>query len=398
LVKVNTTAVCGNDPSATTYNGTAQIRFGFVPYSANVRVGRLLPTSYLADYWAYDSRTYSSSTGRWTYQPVTFNVSGLKNGSNWNTTVNLPIGAAGTNMAVTWDGCIEERSTYQISSNPPTNADFDPIPTTANDLNIDMLPSGSSTTVGSTSWKTYWGPMLDDAVYPRYQENCTTSRFGITTCSFDTNTPVLAATTPNNTPSTTSYSCPVASRTLQTYTTASPFESYVNSLASGGTTYHDIGMLWGARFISPTGMFASGAGNCTAAAANCTDNLTNIQRHVIFMTDGSMNACKVDYSAYGLNWWDRRQLSYAPVDRASATDTCGDGDVSRVNNARLQAICKAIKNMNITLWVISYGNGTMANLQSCATPGKYYDASSSSDLIAQFQQIASAISELRLTN
>jgi len=57
LLKVNTTEVCGaNDPTATSYIGTAQLRIGFVPYTVNVNVGRLLPNSYLANSWSYQTR------------------------------------------------------------------------------------------------------------------------------------------------------------------------------------------------------------------------------------------------------------------------------------------------------------------------------------------------------
>jgi Flp pilus assembly protein TadG len=66
LLKVNTGEDCSIpegeeggpqvDPSATEYDGTAQIRFGFVPYAVTVNVGRLLPHDRLADNWLYQTR------------------------------------------------------------------------------------------------------------------------------------------------------------------------------------------------------------------------------------------------------------------------------------------------------------------------------------------------------
>ena len=57
-------------------------------------------------------------------------------------------------------------------------------------------------------------------------------------------------------------------------------ESYVQSLTPVGSTYHDIGMIWGARMLSTGGVFADGCE--TFNAMPCT-------RHIIFMTDGQMD-------------------------------------------------------------------------------------------------------------
>jgi tRNA:m(5)U-54 methyltransferase len=58
--------------------------------------------------------------------------------------------------------------------------------------------------------------------------------------------------------------------------------------------------------------------------------------------------------------------------------------------------------LNITLWVVSFGNGVsetaITNLENCATSGKFYNASSSADLLNNFRSIANDISQLRLTN
>ena len=172
--------------------------------------------------------------------------------------------------------------------------------------------------------------------------------------------------------------------------TSAEIAAYVDGLQVGGHTYHDIGMVWGARFISPTGIFAS--------ENAATPSGQPIQRHIVFMTDGDTNTSTTNYSAYGITWWNRKQTSYAP----SGTNT------DDIVNARLTALCTAIKNQNITLWVVSYGGGTVAStetrLQNCATtpnaPGvantHYFNATDTTTLIAKFQQIASEIADLRL--
>lgn len=383
LQKVNTTAVCGNDPTATTYTGTAQIRMGFVPYSINVNVGGLLPSSYMVDNWNYQSRVPNFNSGgnftSWTYQQRSVDVSSLKSGS---TSVTLNTGTRGANQSATWNGCIEERKTVQITGTP-ANSDWNPIPSAAYDMDINLIPSTSDD-------NTRWAPQLTNSVYRRYTRSCgwysctdTPSTDPVTVAKNDTLEDMYGVTNPV---------CPVAAKRLQSWNTASPFETYVNSLSATGNTYHDIGMLWGARLVSPIGMFSGGKGNCTAVAANCTDNLTNIQRHVIFMTDGDTNAINTDYMAYGISSWDQRQTNYNP------SNTVMNGLV----NTRLQGLCAALKNMNVTVWVISYGpdiNATTgSNLSNCASSGKYFPATDSTALLNQFKQIAAAISALRLTN
>src|SRR3546814_4366782 len=58
------------------------------------------------------------------------------------------------------------------------------------------------------------------------------------------------------------------------------FEDYVESLQPLGGTYHDVGMVWGARLLSPTGLFADE--NATAP------NELPLSRLIVFMTDGAM--------------------------------------------------------------------------------------------------------------
>ncbi|OJY64407.1 MAG: hypothetical protein BGP16_02475 [Sphingobium sp. 66-54] len=473
LLRVNTTEVCGNDPTATSSTTTAQIRMGFVPYSVNVNVGKLLPNAFLADDWAYDSRRYgwdgvtydtnnsasnwtyvsgsavtgnryegtcpsntksssdvtsptttttapdgtittsytitrtttgmeyeSSTSGGWnnrkyyctattytnyqerqvnstvksphyayTYERRTLNVSGLKaGGDTWNNSIPLDVGTAGATTNVVWKGCIEERHTYQNTDGTPGD-EWSPVPAEALDMNIDLVPTATST------YNSFWGPLLNGATWARYNwgySNCTKS--GRTTSSVDTSCNASSS----------SVACPTEARKLTTYNTPGPFESYVNSLSTGGNTYHDIGMLWGARLMSPTGIFASENAFTPAGRA--------IQRHLIFMTDGDTNTTNTDYSAYGIGYYSRLQ----------AQGNLSDTQMDNMTDARTAALCTAIKNMNITLWVISYGSGvgtaTETRLENCASPGRYYKASDGAALIARFRQIASEISELRLIN
>jgi Flp pilus assembly protein TadG len=70
VARLNTTESCsGGDPSGGT-GDQVQIRFGFMPYATNVNVGKLLPTSYFANSWPYQSREAEWNTSSSTsYRP-----------------------------------------------------------------------------------------------------------------------------------------------------------------------------------------------------------------------------------------------------------------------------------------------------------------------------------------
>jgi Flp pilus assembly protein TadG len=317
--------------------------------------------------------TNTNFTG-WTYQPVTFNVSGLKDtGTNsWRSALQLPIGTDGTNTTVNWSGCIEERQTFRGPDSDPSD-DWDPIPSTALDMDIDLVPTKSNVA-------SQWGPMLPSVIWQRYLVN-TDGSGNKSRSSTRTTSNIWVGKDDGVSMPTVGESCPTAAKKFQTWT-ASDFRNYVNSLTTGGYTYHDIGLLWGARIMSPTGIFAE---------LNAPKNMT-IERHMVFMTDGETNVVNDDYSAYGVHWYDRRQT---PTGTAPT-----NSQLIAMTDARTAALCNAIKNRNINLWVVSYGDvnsATNDRLKACATPGKFFQATSVASLVSNFKEIAAKISALRLT-
>ena len=181
------------------------------------------------------------------------------------------------------------------------------------------------------------------------------------------------------------YVCPTAARKLQTWPNVGDFEDYVDGLVANGGTYHDIGLLWGARLASPTGLFAT--------ENALTPDGGEIQRNIIFMTDGDTHTATKDYAAYGIGWFDRRQTDPATTPTIPLLDDQVD--------ARFNTLCKKIKNTNsFTLWVIAFGDvttDTETKLTNCATSGRYFRAKKDSELQAAFKSIADQISMLRLT-
>ncbi len=302
----------------------------------------------------------------WTYKPVEFDVSDLKNenANAWNNSVSLPLGTNGASTNVNWTGCIEERKTERVMDSDPSD-NWNPIPEEALDMDIDLVPDASDP-------ETLWGPLLPGAVWLRKDSSG--------------NRIVASRTTTSTQDNANGTNCPVAARFYQAWS-SDGYKNYVNSLTTGGNTYHDIGLLWGARLMSPSGIFAD----------QTAPEDTVIQRHMVFMTDGDTVTSDSNYSPYGVHWYDRRQSD--PATAPSSTF------LSNNVNARTVALCQAIKNKNITLWVVSYGGvggninaTTTARLSACASDGHFLEANSVSQLANTFKGIASEISNLRLTN
>jgi Flp pilus assembly protein TadG len=344
----------------------------------------------------------------WTYQPVMINISGFKGGVDgngkpvYNPTITLPINetnspsvkesgssTSGTlkilaNKTINFQPCVEEVATFRNTDGDPSN-EWNPIPAAATDMDIDHLPNTGDNT-------TRWRPMLPDAVwgrpnmgigtgdvnYGQYLSGSTYYHYYNATCD--------AASATSRT---------AAARKMAAYrgaTGSASFKSYLNSLAAGGGTHHDIGLLWGARLMSPEGIFASE--NAT------TPSGAEISRHMVFMTDGKTSTWGSDYTAYGIDRWDHRQTNNA-TDLGTGPADAGATLLGDLNNYRQLALCNAIKAKQITLWVVYYGDAdltTETRMKSCASSAKhYFEATSTQVLIETFNKIASSISELKLT-
>lgn len=280
----------------------------------------------------------------WNYQQGTWAVGPMITSGS----VTLPTGNQGTNQVHTWDGCIEEAQTTAATS-------FDPLPAAAFDLDINLVPS-------TTAQR--WKPTLPGAEYLRYTNNYTRSTV---------NTTQTLALAP--------YYCPKAAIRLGEHdrTTMENYLSFNNGFRALGSTYHDIGMAWGARFISPNGLFADDN--------DAAPNGDPIARHIVFMTDGDLSTNGLVYTPYGLNWWDQRV--------SSSSD---DSAVTAIHEQRFQAICRQARAENISVWVVAFGTTLSQSLIDCATPGRAFSASNGAALQTTFQQIAEKIAALRLTS
>ena len=260
--------------------------------------------------------------------------------------IQIPTGTDGAMVNHFWGGCLEEAATVQTGT-------YNPLPSGAYDIFINLVPATE---------EQRWKPALQNAVWERRNSS------GGRTTSW------VYTTGGQSRPS---FACPRAARKLDEITRTT-LETYVNSLNASGQTYHDIGMTWGARFISPRGIFA--------AENNSAPNGDAIARHIVFMTDGAQVNNVENYSTQGIEWWDRRITG----DALQATEN------SR-RAARLQAVCRAARQENITVWVVAFGTTLTQNLIDCASPGRAFQANDSDTLNARFQEIAQKIAALRLT-
>ncbi|MEL6529940.1 MAG: Tad domain-containing protein [Pseudomonadota bacterium] len=277
-----------------------------------------------------------------------------------NGNVITDTGPGGTNVAHTWDGCIQEAETRNI-------ANFSPVPNNAFDLNINLVP-----TTDDERWK----PSLPGAVYYRHEtDDAGDGVWDTGSWLFD---PVETTEDLDSVTGAGASVCPTAARKLDAELTRGQALAYVNSLTALGATYHDFGMIWGGRYLSPRGIFSSE--NATAP------NGDSIARHLVFMTDGQQATQRWVYGMYGIEFWDRRITD----------DGSGDQMAAR-HQARFQAACQAARNENISVWVIAFGVPLDQNLRDCATAGRAFQADNATDLADTFKDIAEQIADLRLT-
>jgi len=259
-----------------------------------------------------------------------------------------------TTSSYTWSGCIEERGTVSTLVSAAS------IPTGATDLDIASAP----TTTASTQWK----PYVSQLEYDRGQA-----------ATLDSSSNIAAMT---------EYCVPPAQKlttvdTTNKTTVPSWIETYLASLYAWGGTYHDIGMIWGARLANPSGIMAS---NVNAGS------LTSVSRHIIFLTDGEMSPyCKALYSAYGLEYLDHR---VAPA--TTLTGSSCDSYLTPYHNGRYLAACQRAKDMGYTVWVIGFGQSLTTEMTSCASSGRAYYASDTATLQTTFRTIAAQVADLRL--
>jgi len=302
-----------------------RIRYGFMPYSMTVNVRSTLNASWLRSTHKYHRCTTTDSNGCKTW--------------NTDSALTAPTGTGAT-------GCIEERSDIggldwpiKISS-AVTQADIDTVPST-----------------NAQKW-------------PQYDVNTTT---GEGNSSFGSTYSNLVSF------------CPAAAVKLATYASKAAFNTQVNNaLASvGGYTNHELGIIWGMRYLSTTGLFA--AENPATWAVN--GKQIRVDKHIIFLTDGDMTADTKNYSSYGI-----------PNKEDRLTGTAG---LEQKHKDRFANACtRARTTGGATVWVIALDNANgddTPSLKACASGNDHFFQTDGTNLAEIFTVIGKGIGKLRIT-
>lgn len=277
---------------------------------------------------------YQTTIDKWRYDRLPRDV------SNWRSESN---------------GCIEERATYEIG-------DYDNVDLSrALDLDIDRVPSSDPATK--------WSPMYPPVVYARALKYNGSGSFHkgqkVTTDDYVSPNVIGTAT------------CPAPARKLAPLS-PSELNAYLATLSPRGSTYHDIGMIWGGRLLSPTGLFAAENADVSRTRPST--------RHLIFLTDGETAPLDISYSSYGLEPLDERRW------RQASSMTLAQ----HVEN-RFAVACDEVKKRNITVWVIAFGTSANPVMEACAGADRYFVADDAEELETTFATIARRMGELRVT-
>lgn len=303
---------------------------------------------------------------QWRYEPVAHDVRNFLTTASVDDPVRVD---ASTNS---WQGCIEERTSTASTS-----------------FNVNSLPGDIDPDLAPTSDATRWRPAWPQVVFGRNWFNGTYgyTSTGATVSNGDTTDVRIAIDYFRYTNGTTTeslirggwFSCGKPVRRLATMS-LSDVTNYVNAtdFQPIGGTYHDVGMIWGTRMLSPTGPFAADT------AAWPGRNPPN--RVIVFLTDGAMAPNTSIYGQYGVEYFDRR------VTGGTFTNQTAN------HNARFLAACNAAKARNISIWTVALGLAATTELQQCASnSSQSLSSTSGSDLNSQFQTIALRVARLRVS-
>lgn len=353
-----------------------RLRYGVVPYASAVNVGKAIraanPSFMVSNTATYRTRqvvadytsentcnsyygSYDSRRGRCTYfiYPAnTYDISDFVAGGTVD--VNALVGTSGGQYGLTpvaggarptaWRGCVEERQTVRMGSTDAV------IPAGALDLDIDRIPSDDA-----SRWKPYW-PEVEYANYyiGMYRNE---------------------GTRPQS-------ACPAEAAPMKSWS-RDGLRDYLATLNPDGGTYHDNGMMWGARWASSGGIF--GPSNPD------TYNTMPVKKYIIFMTDGLFETGYDRlYSSYGIERIDARVTP-------GGNNSNQDDQLAR-HKQRFNLLCARAKSMGYSVWVIGFATSLDSSLTNCAsTPSQASTSADQAALLARFVEIGKNIGALRLT-
>jgi len=163
----------------------------------------------------------------------------------------------------------------------------------------------------------------------------------------------------------------------------------IDDIVAIGYTHVNLVAVWGRRMLSPNWRGYWG-GEMDTNSLPLDYNTPKMSKAVIIMTDGE-NTMHSDYrTAYGY-------LSEGRLGSTWSTSTAAS-----TLNSKLTTVCTSMKNNNIIVYTIAFGNpgsSIESLMQSCASQSDYYfDSPTSTELQAAFQTIGDSLSNLRVSH
>ncbi|MBD8890631.1 TadE/TadG family type IV pilus assembly protein [Roseibium litorale] len=199
-----------------------------------------------------------------------------------------------------------------------------------------------------------------------------------------------------------SSSCPSSKMTLLPLTSdRDDLMDKIDDLAASGGTAGQTGVAWGWYTLSP-----NWADLWPSESAPSDYDEDGVIKFAVIMTDGDNNAY------YGLETTKTCTRSGGGFGHGNSSQTCttstnwaGYSENEGYNNTsstRARTLCTAMKEKGITVYGVYFGTNSSSagalNMSACASSSSnFYLASSSSELISAFGNIAKTIQAIRLT-
>ncbi|WP_161950077.1 VWA domain-containing protein [Paraburkholderia monticola] len=381
-------------------SGSAQYYIGIVPFASTVNVG--MTPSWLDGNNATVSASLSAGTGTWLKQSFSYNSSGVSMSGT------PKVSLSGTSWAWTgsgWGGCVVEPHdssgnlaalAYSPSSATATPTSpylqFTPYYYNVPSAGLTLYTQTGSGKKATCTTKTV--SQFPTTIGSGKNGTCTTTSSTLPISQWDLDQPSTATYTLNQ--NNLCIGTPVTFLTND----QTQLGHAISAMQPAGNTIIPLGLLWGWRMLS-----SSWAGTWIQRSTITTplpipESSMGLQRVLILMTDGQNDVSSSSIPGQEVTYFNGLSgVGTNNLHAPSVSSTLASGSIVLNDiNTYQAAVCTAIKNAGITIYTIAFGAGAAGtSLQSCASPGDYYVASNNSSLNTVFQQIASQIAVLRLT-
>lgn len=368
-------------------------RISIVPFAATVKLD---PTAYATAPWV---DTLGVSAYHWTNVDKT-----QANALGFTSRLSIFNSLKAVDPSWGWGGCFEALPYPQnVQDGTPTNNNSLYVPLFAPDE-----PGGGSS--GYATFGSFYNPnysfnsYIDDSNGSR---NCSASPSTFAAaenqaCKYVSpkNAQVTTYNAYTGIPNGPNFQC--VSKPLQRLTSnQSTLQTLISNLTAAGSTNIHEGLMWGWRTLSPISVFADGAAY----------SLTTTNKVLILMTDGAnswpdnpyLNYNQTQYfsEGYVLNADGSNPSPHLPPSQPYATTS----DERNALDALTLSGCTNAKAAGISIYTIGFSVPSdpidtqgISMLQSCASnANQAYVANDSNSLISAFNQIATSIGALRLT-